>query len=63
MGRPKENPRYNVLFCRASDCERAEIEEALGRRTVNDFLLEAALEKVRRDRQRDIDYALSQRPL
>lgn len=60
MGKTRQNPRYNVLSCRTSDAEWAEINAVIGNRVVSDFVREALLEKARRDRQRGYDHALSQ---
>ena len=60
MGKCKENPRYNVISCRVSDAELQAIESEVGPERLSGFLLEAALEKVLRERQRRMDHALSQ---
>jgi hypothetical protein len=59
MGKPKASPRYNVLSCRTNDAEWEEISTAIGRGNRSDFLRQAVLEKIRRDKQRRIDHALS----
>ena len=63
MGKIKENPRYNVISCRASKSERLEIAAVVGNGNLSLFLLDAAMEKVRREKQRRIDHALSERAL
>jgi hypothetical protein len=52
MGKMKHHPRYNVLSFRATDEELAEIRAAIGKRTRQNYLLEAVKEKITRDRQR-----------
>ena len=59
MGRPKATPRYNVLSCRTNDAEWIEISAAIGRANRSDFVRQAVLEKIRREKQRRIDDALS----
>lgn len=63
MGKIKPNPRYNVISCRASEAERRSIQAVIGKGNLSAFLLEAALEKVRRETQRRMDHALSERAL
>lgn len=55
MGRMKEHPRYNVLSCRVSDAQLAEISRALDGRTVQHYLIAAITEKIINDRQAEID--------
>lgn len=56
MGKMKENPRHNVFSFRVADDERDEILAAIPRRkTRQAFILEAVLEKIRRERQAEID--------
>lgn len=61
MGRMKQHPRYNVLSFRASDAELKEIADSLSGVSRQSFLLEAALEKVRNDRQSYIDMMIIKR--
>lgn len=51
MGKMKENPRYNIVSCRASDQEYAAIIAALDGRTMADFLLQAAMDKIIAEQQ------------
>jgi hypothetical protein len=59
MGKWKENPRYNVMSCRANDAEWLEIAAAIGAGNRSAFFLEAVLEKVRRERSEGAKDALS----
>jgi len=63
MGKQKEHPRYNVYPFRASDTEAMEIESNIPRGKRGEFFREAVLEKIRREKQRRIDHALSDRSL
>jgi len=63
MGKIRQHPKYNVLSCRASDAEWEEIDAVIGNGNRSAFLLEAALEKVRRERQRRVDHVVSERAL
>lgn len=54
MGKMKENPRYNVLSLRVSDYELRELKE-VQRGSRQDYLLQAVMEKVARDRQASLD--------
>lgn len=51
MGKMKLNPRYNVLSFRASDEEQKVIDAAINGGSRQQFLLEAALEKILRDEE------------
>jgi len=61
MGSPRQNPRYNVFPFRASDQEAQEImgHVPAGRRAT--FFRDAVLEKIRREKQKRMDDALSSR--
>ena len=63
MGKPRTDPRYNVFPFRASEQEAKEIlaNVPAGQRAT--FFRDAVLEKIRRDRQRRVDHALSERAL
>lgn len=63
MGKTTEHPRYNVIHFRASDVEYDEIHAVVGNGPWSRFMREAVLEKVRREKQRRIDHALSERAL
>lgn len=63
MGKFKENPRYNVISFRAGDQEYSEIRALVGDGRWSEFMREAAMEKVQRERQRRMDDALSARSL
>jgi hypothetical protein len=54
MGKSKQNPRYNVISCRASDAERERIWTAVGKGNLSAFVLEAVLEKVKREQLREV---------
>jgi len=56
-------PRYNVFPFRANDQEAREIltNVPAGQRAA--FFRDAVLEKIRRERQRRVDHALSERAL
>lgn len=59
MGKWKQHPRYNILSFRASDSEVEEIEAVIGNNgNRSAFVLEAVMEKIRRDSQRRKDHAL-----
>ena len=54
MGKMKESPRYNVLSFRCDDYELREILERVdGSR--QEYILQAVMEKVVRDRQMSMD--------
>ncbi len=55
MGRQKQHPRYNVLSCRVSDAQLAEISKSLNGRKVQHYLIAAITEKLINDRQAQID--------
>lgn len=55
MGKTRQNPRYNVISCRVSDAELAEITSAIGSGTRQEYLLAAVSEKLINDRQAAID--------
>ena len=52
MGKTKENPRYNVLAVRVSDEELEQIKAAVGRGTVQGYLLPLIQENLERRSQR-----------
>lgn len=59
MGKMKQYPRYNVLSLRVTDEELAQIRTAIGRRrTRQEFLLAAVMEKVIQTRQEAVDERL-----
>lgn len=55
MGRKKQQPRYNVLSCRVSDAQLAEISKSLNGRKIQHYLIGAITEKLINDRQAEID--------
>lgn len=54
MGKMKEHPRYNVLSLRVSDYELREVQEHI-KGSRQDYLLQALMEKITRDRQASFD--------
>lgn len=59
MGKMKEHPRYNVLSLRVSDYELREVTEHI-KGSRQDYLLQALMEKITRDRQASFDDHLKQ---
>lgn len=60
MGRTKQHPRYNVLSCRVSDSLKQSINHALGSRTMQQFMHEAAEAKLIEERQARVDKIVAQ---
>ena len=47
MGKMKQHPRYNVISCRVTDAELAEIAAVVGNGNRAEFMLQAILDAVR----------------
>lgn len=53
-----KNPRYNIITGRIDSTTYAEMQDALKGKSVSRWLADAVAEKIRNDRQNEIDMAI-----